>query len=110
MRNDKGRGIFDMEGVILTLCLALSCVLIGILVSGALRLHESAEKLRKETEALENLPRTILIKQTAGDLKLSYSVEPQPKVVRRDLERELAVIRAAQECEWILESEGGTAL
>lgn len=86
-----------MEGVILTLCLSLTCVLVGILLSGGLRLREGYEQLRAEMEDGRNAPRTILVKQSAGEMKLLYSVEPQAKAFRRDLAREIAVIRAAQE-------------
>lgn len=88
-----------MEGVILTLCLALTCVLVGILWSGGRRCFENYERLRSEMEDGKNAPRTILVKQSAGELKLVYSIEPQGKVFQKDLARELAVIRAAQERE-----------
>lgn len=86
-----------MEGVILTLCLSLTFVLLGVIVCGGMRLRENYLQYLSEFNDGKSAPRTILVKQNAGELKIVYSIEPQEKFFERDLAREIAVIRAAQE-------------
>lgn len=94
-----------MEGVILTLCLSLALVLIGVVLCGGIRLRENYRKLMAEMNDGKCAPRTILVKQNAGELRLVYSIQPQVKLFERDLARELAVIRAAQESDIFLRDD-----
>lgn len=66
-----------MEGVILVLFLALTFVLIGILICGFYRVRGEILELEADAEKIDSCARAIIIKQAAGEMKISYIVEPK---------------------------------
>lgn len=66
-----------MDAVILVLCLALTFLLIGILITGFYRVKSETHALEAEAEKLDSCAREIVVKQTAGDVKFSYLTEPK---------------------------------
>lgn len=71
-----------MEWLILILCLALTIVILGILLSGGYRVRENHRKLQADLKNSETAARTILVRQTAGVVRIEYLTEP------KELERE----------------------
>lgn len=65
-----------MEAVILVLCIALTLVTVVALISGGLKLKQNVKELNAETEK-ETLPtpNIILVKQSAGDVRIAYLTE-----------------------------------
>lgn len=67
-----------MDVLILILCLALTFVLMGILISGFSRVKKDFDELEAEAKELDSCAREILVNQAAGTVKFSYLVEPNP--------------------------------
>lgn len=86
-----------MEGVILVLCLLLTILLVGVLLSGIYRLCENYRKLQERMEEGNVFERTIIVKQAAGMMKISYYTEPKEQIresIQEIIARESALAEA----------------
>lgn len=87
-----------MELVVLVLCIAFAAVTIAALICGGLRLKKNSDELKAET-AKETLPapNVVLVKQTAGDVRIAYLAEKSTDelVKKETVKEETAVAEAA---------------